>query len=373
MTTAPADIALSTVRGARLAVLAALVPAAIYLVLNTSTDLLGNTQADVALLPLALAVIALQGFISLAAIHGRTPTGGRIAWLAIVACVAALIAAIGAADLPALWFVAAAGAAVFPSWMALLVLVASIAAFFALALGLISAPNDQVQFAVYTLVTAAAGAVGPFMALRLLDVVRDLARTRAELALTAADEERRRLSRDLHDTLGQGLSAVALKGDLALALLATDVPSVREELASLTGAAQRLRRELPDVVTAGGAASYAEEAGRAERLLREAGIDVRRSGEPGPLPGAVDAALGWVVREAATNVLRHSDARHWTLDAGRGDAAVWIEATNDRSRPAAGHSGTGLTGMAERLRAVGGRLRTAGEGDSFTLRVEVAT
>lgn len=150
-------------------------------------------------------------------------------------------------------------------------------------------------------------------------------------------------------------------------------PGCSRELSSLTGEAQRLRQELPEIVAAGQAASYAVESGRAERLLRDAGIDVRRSGEPGPLPKAVDSALGWVVREAATNVLRHCDARHWTLEAGRGDAAVWLEATNDRPRSASDRAGTGLAGMAERLRAVDGRLHTGDDRDRFTLRVEVAT
>ena len=374
MNTTPADVVLSTVRGARVAVLAALLPAAAFLVLNTSTDVLGNTRADVALLPLALVVVGLQLALSIATLRGRRPAHGRLAWLAIVACVAALISAVGPADLPGLWFVAAAGAMVFSPRVGLGVLVASIVVFFVLAISASETlPQFLAVFAVYSLVTGAAGAAGPFMAARLLGVVQDLARTRAELELTATDEERRRLSRDLHDTLGQGLSAVALKGDLALALLKTDPVAARRELHSLTAEAQRLRSELPHIVAEGQAASYAVEANRAERLLREAGIDVRRSGDPGPLTGAVDSALGWVVREAATNVLRHSDARHWTIEAGRDDAAVWIEATNDRPRPAPDCVGSGLTGMAERLHAVAGRLHTGDGRDRFTLRVEVGT
>ena len=371
MSAAPADVALSTVLGARIAVLAALAPAAGYLVLNTATGALGNPAPSLALLPVALFVIALQLFLTLASLRGRTPAHGQVAWLAIVACVVALIAAEGSPLLTALWFVGAAGAVAFPPRAGLLALVASIVAFFGLAVTSGVAPEFATPFVVYSLVTGAAGAIGPFMAARLLGVVDDLARTRAELALTAADEERRRLSRDLHDALGQGLSAVALKGDLALALAATDVPAARRELGSLIDAAQRLRSELPHIVAAGEAAPYAVEASRAERLLREAGIEVRRSGEPGPLPRAVDSALGWAVREAATNVLRHSDARHWTLEAGRDETAVWIEATNDRPRPAGDRPGTGLAGMTERLRTVGGVLSRRADRDRFALRVEV--
>ena len=165
-------------------------------------------------------------------------------------------------------------------------------------------------------------------------------RTRAQLELTAADEERRRLSRDLHDALGQSLSAVALKGDLALALLEKDPAGAQREIDSLAGVARRLRAELPDIVVAEQSASYAVEAARAEGLLRQAGVDVRRQGDFGPVPHPVDIALGWVVREAATNVLRHSAARLWSVEAGHGESQVWLEATNDRPLSAAGPAGT---------------------------------
>ncbi len=179
--------------------------------------------------------------------------------------------------------------------------------------------------------------------------------------------------RDLHDTLGQGLSVVALKGDLATALLVKQPEAARRELSSLIEVTTRLRAELPDIVAADRAASYAEEAARAEGLLRDAGVDVERRGELGDLSDEVDSALGWVVREAATNVLRHSDARHWTLHAGHDSAELWLEATNDRPLSRTGPAGHGLLGMGERLRAVGGRVRTDTDAQRFTLRVEVAS
>lgn len=375
MSAAPADVVLSTLRGTRVATLTLHAPAAAYLLLNTGTPLLGNQTADVAWLPLALVVIGLQLFLVLTAIRRRTPPWSGLVWLAITASVAVLIAAVGPADLPGLWFVAAAGAVVFTRRLGLLMLAVSVVVFVALA---IRPAEPTAANVFYAIAAGVAGATGPFIAARLLDVVDDLARTRAELALTAADEERRRLSRDLHDVLGQGLSAVALKGDLALALLEKDPVAAQREIDSLTAVTQRLRAELPDIVAAGRPTSYAVEAGRAERLLREAGIDVRRRDEVGPLPAAVDSALGWVVREAATNVLRHSDARHWTVLAGRGENGLWLEMTNDRppaeaERAGSGRSGTGLVGMAERLRTVGGRVRTDGDSRRFVLRVEVAT
>jgi len=382
MTSAPADVTLATLRGARVAAVVLQLPAAALLILNTGTSKLGSLGADVAWLPVAFVLLGLHGYLVLSALRRRTPPYAGLVWLAIVACVVVLIVGTGMGNLASTWLVAAAGAFAFPRRLGVLVLLATIAVFVMSALA--GDPECQcwdlssgVEFTLadvsYNLVAGVAGAVGPFLAAGLLSIVDDLARTRAQLELTAADEERRRLSRDLHDTLGQGLSAVALKGDLAVALLDRDPPAARGELDSLIEVTSRLRSELPEVVAAGQAASYAEESARAEGLLRDAGVDVRRHGELGVVSSQVDSALGWVVREAATNVLRHSDARQWTVRAGHGDGKVWLEATNDRPLSRTGAAGSGLLGMTERLRAVGGRVRTDADGQLFTLRVEVAT
>ncbi len=378
---APADVSLSALRGARVAAVVLQAPATVLLILNTGTSKLGNVHANAALLPVAFLLLGLHGYLVLAALRRRSPRYGRLVWLAVVACVVVLIAGAGMGDLAATWFVAAAAAFAFRWRTAVVVLVATVVGFVVLALAgepvcqcwdLDSGMSFSLADVIYNLNAVVPGAVGPFLAVGLLGVVDDLVRTRAQLELTAADDERRRLSRDLHDALGQGLSAVALKGDLALALLEKDPAGAQREIDSLAEIAQRLRAELPDIVVAEPSAPYAVEAARAEGLLREAGVDVRRQGDLGPVPPPVDIALGWVVREAATNVLRHSDARLWTVRAGRGESEVWLEATNDRPLSGTGPAGTGLLGMSERLRAVGGRVRTQADAQRFTLRIEVA-
>lgn len=78
------------------------------------------------------------------------------------------------------------------------------------------------------------GGVSLFGSARLVRVVEQLDAARTELAEAAVGQERLRLSRDLHDLLGQSLSAVSLKGDLALALLGRDPATSRAEIESLT-------------------------------------------------------------------------------------------------------------------------------------------
>jgi two-component system sensor histidine kinase DesK len=82
----------------------------------------------------------------------------------------------------------------------------------------------------------------------------------------------------------------------------------------------------------------------------------------------VDAVLGWVVREATTNVLRHSGARSVSVDLVATGDDVALTVTDD-GRGGAAPRGTGLAGLAERVEALGGRLEsgpTAGRGFRLT-------
>jgi two-component system sensor histidine kinase DesK len=95
-----------------------------------------------------------------------------------------------------------------------------------------------------------------------------------------------------------------------------------------------------------------------------------------PLPGAVDAVLGWVVREAATNVLRHSGAGSVTVELTAGDDAAELTVTDDGRGPVSAapdrSPGTGLAGLAERVEALGGRLETgAAPGRGFRLHASL--
>jgi two-component system sensor histidine kinase DesK len=96
-------------------------------------------------------------------------------------------------------------------------------------------------------------------------------------------------------------------------------------------------------------------------VLRSAGVECRVIGDGAHLPEQVQAALGWVVREATTNVIRHSDATTCTIgldveDFGNAPTAV-LRMENDGVRPAApGAGGSGLDGLSERLAGLGGWL-----------------
>ena len=227
-----------------------------------------------------------------------------------------------------------------------------------------------VCYETFALVAPAAALYGSARLVRMLD---ELHAARAELAELAVGRERLRVSRDLHDLLGQSLSAVSLKGDLALRLLPRDPTAARAEIAGLTGVARDALRGVRAVTRDEHAVSLRSEAQGAAALLGAAGIDARVDLDLPGLPPAVEAVLAWTVREGVTNVLRHSQARACQITAGRHDGYVWLEIGNDGVRTPAGTGrGSGLTGLAERARALSGSASAERTRDGrFRLRVEI--
>ncbi|MEU0442979.1 sensor histidine kinase [Streptomyces sp. NPDC006186] len=205
-----------------------------------------------------------------------------------------------------------------------------------------------------------------------LSVLWEAERAREVEARLAVAEERLRFGRDLHDVMGRNLAVIALKSELAVQLARRGRPEAVEQMIEVQRIAQESQREVRDVVRGYRAADLGVELAGAHGVLTAAGIDCEVSGETAGLPGEVQSALGWVVREATTNVLRHGDPRRCTvvLRAIEGRAVLTVE--NDGAVPGADGAGSGrgsgLAGLRERLAAVDGTL-TAGPVDGGRFRV----
>jgi two-component system, NarL family, sensor histidine kinase DesK len=203
----------------------------------------------------------------------------------------------------------------------------------------------------------------------LVSVNAELLEAREELARSAVAEERMRFARDLHDLLGHSLSLIALKSELAGRLAERDPVRARQEMADVEAAARRALAEVRDAVSGYRQVSLAQALVEARSALSAAGIALRAPAPAGPLPGAVDAVLGWVVREATTNVLRHSGARSVVVELATTGDDVTLTVTDD-GRGGTGPRGTGLSGLEERVASIGGRL-TAGPADGRGFRLAV--
>ncbi|MFJ3787800.1 sensor histidine kinase [Kitasatospora sp. NPDC090091] len=192
-------------------------------------------------------------------------------------------------------------------------------------------------------------------------VVWELDAAREAQARLAVAEERLRFSRDLHDVMGRNLTTIALKSELAVQLARRGRPEAAEQMAEVQKIAQESQREVRDVVRGYRTADLHAEAIGARAVLRSADVhcEIDLGEDADRLPPAVQSVLGWVIREATTNVLRHSEAGHCAIRLSRaGDRAV-LELENDGVPavpiPSQG-SGTGLRGLRERLAAHEGEL-----------------
>ncbi|MGW0938922.1 sensor histidine kinase [Streptomyces sp. NPDC002666] len=186
-------------------------------------------------------------------------------------------------------------------------------------------------------------------------------------ARLAVAEERLRFGRDLHDVMGRNLAVIALKSELAVELAQRGRPEALDQMVEVQRIARASQQEVRDVVRGYRKADLATELAGAQGVLRAAGIECTVTGSDGTaLPGPVQSALGWVVREAATNVLRHGDPDRCTIRLGVSADAVVLDVENDGA-PAAAPEGTGsgLAGLRERLGALDGELEAGPAADGL--------
>jgi two-component system, NarL family, sensor histidine kinase DesK len=221
-----------------------------------------------------------------------------------------------------------------------------------------------------------------------MTMMHELAMARGTVAKLAANEERLRLARDMHDLTGQSLSMITLKSELAAKRLAK-LPSSAERdavLTELTDIGQVSRQTLQDIreaVSGYRRPTLAIEVITARNALEAAGIGLDDDPEltlrSGTFDPDTEAVLAWCLREAVTNVIRHSRARHCRIRLLERPGELSLEVTDDghgfvgpqSAGPESMDSptGSGLRGVSERLSAVGGSvsLGPATPGHGFRL------
>ena len=205
----------------------------------------------------------------------------------------------------------------------------------------------------------------PVVLWHLVLEARDGREARARLAIT---EERLRFARDVHDLLGHHLSVIALKAELAQRLAPIDAERAGHEAGEVRELAASALAEMREVVHGYRAVDLGAQLDAVARVLGSSGVRCTVTGDAGPLPETVATGLAATVREAGTNVLRHSRARWCTIELVRSADEVRLTVANDGAgdaRPDA-HS-SGLQGLSDRLARSGGRLRTAVADGVFTL------
>jgi signal transduction histidine kinase len=208
----------------------------------------------------------------------------------------------------------------------------------------------------------------------LSGLVAQVDHARGELARVAVVQERLRVARDLHDVLGRDLATMAVMSRHAYRLLPASIGPAKAEVAEVLDIARRAVANVRAVASGYRHASFAAEVDSAVSTLAAAGIDVYTQVPACAVPTELEATMALVLREAVTNVLRHSDARRCVIEASTvaGEVQLWV--VNDGTRSCAVpavHDESGLGDLAARMRAISGRLTAEVIDGSFHLTVAV--
>ncbi|MEU5908650.1 histidine kinase [Micromonospora sp. NPDC047467] len=204
------------------------------------------------------------------------------------------------------------------------------------------------------------------------DLLVEARQGQAAQARLAAAEERLRFARDVHDLLGHSLTVIALKAELAARLAPVDPERAGREAAEVQRLAASALTEVRETVHGYRAVDLHEQLTSVAGVLRSCGVRCTVLPPPADLPPTVAAELAAVLREAGTNVLRHSRADWCRIRIDREDDVARMTVTNDGAddRGPDAHS-HGLRGLTDRLAAAGGELRVRREGAVFTLEATV--
>ncbi|MFI6516674.1 sensor histidine kinase [Spirillospora sp. NPDC050679] len=215
--------------------------------------------------------------------------------------------------------------------------------------------------------------------------LRAAAERAAEQARLRATEERLRIARELHDAVGHNISMINVQAGTALHRMAADPGRAEAALAVIKDASKQTLRELR--ATLGVLRQVDEDApvrppgglARLEELARHAELAglapaVRVRGEPRPLQADLDLAAYRILQESVTNVIRHAAAGTLRVLVDYGETALRLEIDDDGTGPPGvpDEGGSGIAGMRERARALGGELDAGPKpGGGFRVRARL--
>jgi two-component system sensor histidine kinase DesK len=222
------------------------------------------------------------------------------------------------------------------------------------------------------LFTPAVGAASIFDAERHRAGQR-LRRADEEIERLATIAERERIARDLHDLLGHTLSVIVLKSELAGRLVRADPDRAAAEVQDIEQIGREALSEVRAAVAGYRARGLAAELDGARVALEAAGVEVEVHVDPADLRPEQESALAMALREAVTNVVRHADAQRAIISITTVGGDVRLEVSDD-GRGSVGPAGSGITGMRERIVALGGSVdvgSTRGRDDGHGTVVEV--
>ena len=204
-------------------------------------------------------------------------------------------------------------------------------------------------------------------------VVRVLDRRGAEhRALTdhlAVTTERERVARDVHDVLGHSLTVVTVKAELAERLVDIDPERAKAELAQIRDLTRQSLAEIRATVGGLRVPRLTDQIASTQEALEDAGINSELTGDPSVVDLRHRVVLAWSLREAVTNVVRHSSASTCRIELGSDFLTVDDDGDGLRGR----REGNGLRGLRERVAFAGGTVEVGPgpSGEGTRLKVQL--
>ena len=219
--------------------------------------------------------------------------------------------------------------------------------------------------------------------LRYVEVVRsrhELEQLSARL-VDAQETERRNISRELHDEVGQTLGALLVDFGRLLAALPESLPELRSEVDRMKSVAERSVRSVrnlalllrPSMLDDLGLVAALEWQGREVSRTSETEVDVQSSGVSEDLPDDYKVTIYRLVQEALHNAVRHSGARNAQVRVEQDNERIRVQVTDDGRGFDPGRSrGLGILGMEERVKRLGGTFSIDSQpGHGATVRAEL--
>lgn len=216
---------------------------------------------------------------------------------------------------------------------------------------------------------------------RRQELERELAEANEQIRNLIKGEERMRIARDLHDTLGHTLSLITLKSQLVEKLAAKDPVKAQLEAREIQNTSRAALRQVRELVSDMRTATLPEELLEAQIILESADIQLVSTGDP-KLEGISDLAhniLSLCLREAVTNVVKHSQASQCRIDIESLDNEWRLLVADNgiglkgKDAGASSTGSNGLKGMAERLSLIGGTVEAVSgpQGTKLSIRVPI--
>lgn len=185
----------------------------------------------------------------------------------------------------------------------------------------------------------------------------------------AAVAERDRIASELHDLLGHNLSMIILKAELASKIVGTDPIRARDEIADVERVSRETLSRVREAVRGYRSQGVQSEVELVRSSLAEAGIDTSVEIDPVRLDGTCETVAALFLREAGTNIIRHSGARRAWIAIAERPEHVELRVRDD-GKGGAHRAGFGLSAMRARIEAVGGLLEIDGsEGTALAVRL----